>query len=123
MRGEEMSPGELEALTREMEERAFDERIVAELERAPDLSSEIPVDFAERVATNVRGRRPVAVVARTHYGRSVMWACLALLLVALVVGAARGAGSSTVMAAVEWTLFAQFLAIAVWLGVRRWRES
>jgi len=50
MHGEEMSPEEVEALAREMEERALDERIVAALEGTPDVSYSIPADFAERVA-------------------------------------------------------------------------
>ncbi|WP_035350457.1 hypothetical protein [Edaphobacter aggregans] len=121
MRGEEMSPEEMAALARE-EERAFEDRIVAALERAPDLSSSIPADFAERVAAKLPARRLVAV-RTTHYGRKVMWWSLAVLLVMLVLVAVRGAERSTIGAAVEWTLYGQFLAIAIWLAVRRWRAS
>jgi hypothetical protein len=113
MRGEEMSPEEL------ARERAFDERIVAELERAPDLSVSIPADFAQRVAARVPARRPVTVRA-THYGRMAMWCSLLVLLVLLVAAATRGMQLATV---VEWVLFAQFLGLAVWLGVRQWRAN
>ena len=122
MRGEEMSPEEMEALAREMEERAFDERIVAELERAPDMSRSIPADFAERVAAKVPVRRPVAV-KETHYGWTMMWCCLAVLFVVLIVVAVQGAGRSTIGTAVQWTLYLQFLSIATWLSVRRWRAN
>jgi hypothetical protein len=122
MRGEEMSPEEMEALAREMEERALDKRIVAALERAPDLSGSIPADFAERVAAKAPARRPV-VVRATQYGRKVMWCSLAVLFVVLVVLALRGAERSTIETTVEWTLYAQFVAIATWLAVRRWRAN
>ena len=123
MRGEEMRPEDLEALAHEMEEREFEERIVATLERAPDLSREIPVDFAQRVVAKVPARRPAAVVAPTHYGRSVMWCSLMVLLAVLVVAAVRGTQSSAVGIVGEWVLFVQFLGLAVWLGVRQWRTS
>ena len=122
MRGEEMSSSETEALAREMEERAFDERVVAALERAPDLSASIPADFAERVAAKVPVRRPVAVQA-TQYGRKAMWCSLAVLFVLMVVVAVRGMERSTIGTVVEWVLYAQFLAIAIWLAMRQWRVN
>jgi hypothetical protein len=122
MRGEEMSPEEMETLAREMEERAFDERVVAALERAPDLSSAIPVDFAERVAAKVPVRHPVAVRA-TQYGRKAMWCSLAVLFVMLVVVAVQGMERSTIGIVMEWVLYAQFLAIAIWLAMRQWRAN
>src|SRR5437899_10703916 len=118
MRGEEMSPEA--ALAREIEERAFDERVIAELERAPDLPGSIPADFAERVAAMVPARRPVAVQG-TQYGRKVMWCSLVVLLLVLVVVAVRGTQASAVGTVMEWVLFVQFLGLAVWLGVRQWR--
>jgi hypothetical protein len=122
MRGEEMSPEEMETLAREMEERAFDERVVAALERAPDMSSAIPADFAERVAAKVPVRRPVAVRA-TQYGRKAMWCSLAVLFVMLVVVAVQGMERSTIGIVMEWVLYAQFLAIAIWLAMRQWRAN
>jgi hypothetical protein len=53
----------------------------------------------------------------------MMWCCLAVLFVVLVVVAVEGAGRSKIGTAVEWTLYAQFLAIASWLAVRRWRAN
>ena len=123
MRGEEMSPEEMKALAREMEERAFEEHIVAALEQAPDLSGSIPADFAARVAAAVPARRPVVAVRVTQYGRKAMWCSLAVLLVMLVVVALHGAERSTIGTVVEWTLYAQFLAIAIWLAMRQWRAN
>ena len=104
-------------------ERTLDERIVASLECQPDLAKSIPADFAARVAAQVPAKRPAAVTMTTHYGRLAMWVSLAVLLVAFVVAAARGAEQSPVGAAIVLTLYMQFLAIAVWLGVRRWRAN
>ncbi len=128
MPGEEMTPEELEALAREMEDRAFDARIIAELERVPDLSTAIPVEFAARVAAQVPARRavvvPVSVLEHeTHYGRTAMWVCVAVLFAALIVAAAKGLSHSTMGTVVEWTLYAQFLGIVIWLGSRRWSAS
>jgi cytochrome oxidase assembly protein ShyY1 len=122
MRGEEMSPEEIEGLARDMEERALDERIVAALERAADLTRSIPADFAERVAARVPARRPVAV-KETHYGWTMMWCSLAVLFVVLVIVAVHGAGRSTIGTAVEWSLYLQFLAISIWLAMRQWRAN
>ncbi|WP_260705332.1 1-phosphofructokinase family hexose kinase [Edaphobacter flagellatus] len=117
MPGEEITPEELEALAREMEERALDERIVVALESAPDLS--ISADFAARVAEKVPVKR-VPTVAATHYGLKVMWAALAALLVVLaVLAAAHGSERSVVGEVIEWVLVAQFLSLAIWLGLHR----
>ena len=121
MLGEELNPNSVDDLAREME-RALDERIVSSLESSPDLSASIPADFAARVAAKVPARQPVPV-STTHYGRTVMWCCLAVLFVALVVVAANGSARTAIGTVVEWTLYAQFLAIAVWLGARRWRAN
>lgn len=123
MPGKDLTPEEMDALVREMEEREFDERIVALLESQPDLATSIPADFAARVAAQVPSKRPVAITTTTHYGRLAMWVSLAVLFVALVAVAARGAEHSVVGTAVELTLYVQFLAIAVWLGIRRWRAG
>lgn len=124
MPGEEMTPEELAALAREMEERVFDERIIAELERVPDLSAVVPADFAARVAAKVPAKRAVSVsVRQTHYGWTVMWCCFAVLLAAMVIVATRGLGHSAIGTAVEWTLCAQFLALAIWFVMRGWKAG
>lgn len=122
MPGEDLTPEELEALAVEMEDRALDQRIVAELERVPDPSAAVPYDFAARVAASVPPRRAASVPVReTRYGWTVMVCCFVILLAAMVVLAAQRFGQSTMGTAVEWTLCAQFLAIAIWFGMRGWR--
>jgi hypothetical protein len=103
-------------------DRALNDRVVASLERVPDLSSAIPEDFAARVAAGLAAKRPVSVRS-TSYGRAATWAGLAILMVALIAVSYSGVEGSSLAVVVEWTLVLQFLAIAVWLGVRRWRES
>jgi len=121
MSSDEMNLHELEE--RALDLRILDLRIVEELERSPNLSSAIPSDFAARVAAKVPPQRPVAVASVTHYGRTFMWIGLVVLMIALVVLAVRGAASSPAGMAVEWTLCLQFLAFAVWMGVRSWRSN
>jgi hypothetical protein len=116
-----MRDEELNRILAEDAERAFDDRIVTALERKPDLSSAIPDDFAARVAAQVPAKRPVMVRA-TSYGRTAMWVGLAVSMVVLIGITVRGSASPAVVV-VEWTLCLQFLAFAVWLGVRRLREG
>jgi len=126
MHGEDLTQEELEALLRVETERAFDARIIAELERVPDLTAAIPEDFAAKVAAQVPAKkvqsaRTFAAVRTTHYGQFAMWAGLAVLLV-LTVFASRGS-LSVVSMTVEALLFMEFAAIAVWLALRSWREG
>jgi hypothetical protein len=107
---------------RELEERAFDSRILQELERVPEVSEIIPPDFAARVTAKVPAQRPVEV-RTTHYGRAFMGASLVVLFLALVVLATRSFVSSPIGLAIEWTLCIQFLAIAVWMGAQHWRSN
>jgi len=118
MPGEEMNDRMVEELERE--ERALDQRILGALERAPEVS--IPADFAARVAAKVPARRSVPVTP-ARWGRLTMRVSLAVLLVAMVLVAVKDGGRTAMGSAVEWTLCTQFLAFAVWLGVRRWRPS
>ena len=103
----------------EMDVRALDERVVRALERVPDAAVSIPADFAARVAGQVPASRPVSFTP-THNGRTVMVVSVVVLLVALLALAHAGAERSVFGLAVEWFLFAQFLALAVWLGTRSW---
>ena len=126
MHGEDLTQEELEALVRVETERAFDARIIAELERVPDLTAAIPEDFAAKIAAQVPAKkvqsaRTFAAVRTTHYGQFAMWAGLAVLLV-LTVFASRGS-LSVVSMTVEALLFMEFAAIAVWLALRSWREG
>ena len=124
MPDEDLTPEEFEALALEMEDRVFDERIVAELERVPDLSAAIPDDFATCVAASVPSRRVASgPVRETRYGWAAIWCCLVVLLAAMIVLAAKGLGQSVAGTEVEWTLCSQLLAIAIWFATRGWRAS
>jgi hypothetical protein len=121
MSGEDLNNPSVDEL-REMEERALDMKIVAALERAPEVSQSIPADFAARVAASVPSRRAIAVTP-SRWGRTMMWICLAVSLVVLAFVATGRAGQSVAVTTMVWTLYLESLAIAVWLGVRRWRAN
>jgi predicted phage tail protein len=94
----------------------MDERLVRALDARPVVA--IPADFAARVARQMPARRPVLLTPR-HYGRNAMVVCMVVLGVALLLVAALHAG--TVSAAVQvtvWILYAQFLGLVVWAGMR-----
>jgi hypothetical protein len=95
----------------------LDQRIVVALESAPEL--QIPADFADRVASKLPARRPVSLTP-THYGQNATLAGTVVTLAALLVLALHSAGHTT-FGLLESLLFAQFIALAVWLSV--WRHS
>jgi hypothetical protein len=95
----------------------LDQRLVRALEIAPEL--EIPADFAARVASRLPTRRPVSITP-THYGQNAMLIGTVVTLVALLVLALHSTGHAA-LGLLESLLFAQFIALAVWLSV--WRHS
>ena len=121
MLGEEMNNHNIEELAHEME-RALDIKIVAALERVPDVSPSVPADFAARVAASVPSRRSIAAMP-SRWGRTMMWVSLAVSLVVLAFAAGGRVGQSVGVTTAVWTLYLESLAIAVWLGVRRWRAN
>jgi hypothetical protein len=100
----------------------LDQRIVRVLEEVPEL--QVPADFAVRVASQLPARRPVSLTP-THYGKNAMLIGTVVTLGALLVLALHSSAlHSTGQAGfglLEWLLFAQFIALAVWLSV--WRHS
>ena len=98
-------------------EEHLDQRIVRALETAPQL--QIPADFAARVASQLPARRPVSLTP-THYGQSAMVIGVVVTLAALVVLALHSTGHAT-FGLLDSLLFAQFIALAVWLSVWRHR--
>jgi len=103
------------------EERALaelDARLVRALEARPAV--EIPAGFAARVAGQLPERRSVSLTP-TYYGRNVMVACMVVLGVALLGLALDRTGGTTLGVALEWFVCAQFVALAMWLGV--WRRG
>ena len=108
---ENLSPSAMECL-----ELDLDQRIVRALETAPEL--QIPADFAARVASSLPATRPVSLTP-THYGQNAMLLGIVVILAALVVLALHSTGHAT-FGLLEWLLFAQFIAFAVWFTIWRY---
>jgi hypothetical protein len=95
----------------------LDLRILHALETAPSV--EIPVDFVARVASRLPvRRRPVSLTA-THYGRNAVFLGMILTLVVLI-ALSLSNGSHATFGLAESLLLAQFIALTVWLSVRRY---
>ncbi len=94
----------------------MDERLTRALEARPVV--DIPANFAARVARQLPERRPIALTP-THYGRKAMVVCMVALGVTLLVGfVMRGVAVPPMVQVVGWILYAQFLGLVVWFGVR-----
>jgi hypothetical protein len=93
----------------------LDRRVLHALEIAPRV--EIPADFAARVAGRLPARRPVSLTA-THYGRNAVFVGLILTLVVLIAVTLYN-GKHATFGLAESVLLTQFLALTVWLSVRR----
>jgi hypothetical protein len=98
----------------------LDERILHALEAAPELR--IPADFASRVANRLPAKRPVSLTP-THYGYSLIVASIAILFSAVLVLAIRTSDRTTLGLTLQMLLFAQFIALTVWLSIRRHRVN
>jgi hypothetical protein len=94
----------------------LDERLIRALETAPTL--QIPADFAARVATQLPAQRPISLPS-THYGLYATIAGMVVIFIALLALSGRVTDHSVFGLTLQWTLCAQFIAIAVWLSVRR----
>ncbi|HEX4576308.1 MAG TPA: hypothetical protein VH117_03065 [Edaphobacter sp.] len=95
----------------------LDQRIVLALETAPE--PRIPADFAARVVSQLPARRPVSLTP-THYGQKAIVIGMVVTLAALLLLALRSTGHAT-FGLLESILFAQFIALTVWISV--WRHS
>ena len=99
----------------------LDQRIVRALETAPE--PRISADFAARVASQLPARRPVSLTP-THYGQKAivigMVVTLGALLVLALVPALHSTGHDT-FGLLESILFAQFIALTVWISI--WRHG
>jgi hypothetical protein len=93
----------------------LDQRIVRALETVP--GPVVPADFAARVASQLPASRPVSLTP-THYGYTATLIGTLVTLGALLVLAAHTTGRAA-FGLPESLLFAQFIALAVWLSVRR----
>lgn len=95
----------------------FEARMTQALERVPEIT--IPADFAARVTAQLPKRRAMTMPSlRTQRaGQSIAVACLVALVAAMLMLAPRATLHSTFWTALEWTLCAQFVVLAMWLGV------
>jgi hypothetical protein len=91
-------------------------RLIRALEAKPAVV--IPADFASRVASQLPERRPISLTP-THYGRKAMVVCMIVLGVALLLTfALHGIAVPPMVQVTGWILYAQFLALVVWFGMR-----
>jgi len=112
---EPLNPEDLSQSASESVMKQLDQRIVRTLETAPP--PQIPADFAARVASQVPASRPVSLTP-THYGRYAMLIGTVVTLAAVVMLAPQS--THPMFGLLEWLLFAQFIALAVWLTVWRY---
>ncbi len=123
MHGKAMNPNEHVHSEDVLEraEEALDAKIVQALEARPEVL--IPAGFAARVASQVRAPRPAvrrAVLLRpTYYGLKTMAASLVALAVMLIALLTNHTGHTAIGMTVEWIIYVQLLAFAIWLSLRR----
>jgi hypothetical protein len=103
------------------EAEAFELCVVRALERQPEVA--IPADFAARVAGSAGVRRAASLrsarLRRTHYGYGTGLIGMGMLLVAMLAFASRAVAGSVTWVGLEWVLCGQFVALAMWFGLRR----
>jgi hypothetical protein len=95
---------------------ALELRLVRALDAAPPV--DVPADFAARVARRLPVRRRPESITTTHYGDTTMFLGMMITLFALAALTFRSGGHPT-FGLIESLLLAQFLALAVWLSIRR----
>ena len=98
-----------------LESEHLDQRIAGVLEAAP--RPQIAADFAARVAARLPATRPMSLTP-THYGRYAMMIGIVVILAALLIIAQHSADPA--FGLLESLLFAQFIALALWLTVWRY---
>jgi hypothetical protein len=116
MHNESIGPGNLSQSAAEHAMEHLDQRIVGALETVPQ--PQVPADFAARVASQLPATRPVTLTP-THYGRYATLIGTMVTLIALVILALHS--NHAAFGLLDSLLFAQFIALAVWLTV--WRYS
>ena len=93
----------------------LDQRILHALETAPELH--IPADFAARVTSKLPARRPVSLTP-THYGRNAVLIGIVITLLALLALTLHN-GAHAAFGLTQSLLLAQFVALTIWLSIRR----
>jgi hypothetical protein len=93
----------------------LDHSILRALEAAPELH--ISADFAARVSCQLPARRPVSLTP-THYGRNAVLIGMVITLAALLALTLHN-GTRAAFDLPQSLLLAQFVALTVWLSIRR----
>jgi hypothetical protein len=115
MRDKPLNPEDLSQSASQVDTDRLDQRIVRAIETVPQ--PRIPADFATRVANQLPASRPVSLTP-THYGRYATLIGTVVTLAALVILALHS--THPAFGLLESLLFAQFIALAVWLTVWRY---
>jgi hypothetical protein len=113
---ESLNPEDLSQSALEHATEHLDQRIVRALETAP--RPQIPANFAARVASRLPARPPVTLTP-TRYGQNAMLIGAVVTLIALLILALASTGHAA-FGLLESLLFAEFLALALWLTVWRY---
>jgi hypothetical protein len=98
----------------------LERRILLALETAPQ--TEIPADFAARIARQLPPR-PEVVLTPNRNGQRAAVACLVVLLGLMLAFAHRATGTSLYWFSLESIFCAQFALLAVWLVARSYSAS
>jgi hypothetical protein len=103
-----------------MSTEALERKIVSRLETAPRF--EIPSDFAAKVASALPVR-PALRLTPTHYGARAALVCAVVLMALMLAVAATAHSTSLYWLSIESIFCTQFVLLAVWLVVRRYRSQ
>ena len=101
-------------------QNGFDQQVTAALEAVPDIV--VPDDFAARVMSRVPAQRlwTRSLPARASIGRRVAMIAAVVLIVAMIAFAAPAHDTNQLSRTlVLWIFAAEFVALTLWLAVRR----
>lgn len=116
LKPDDLSPAAAEAASAESASSDLDQRLTRALEAVPEIR--IPADFAARVASRVPAR-PIVASAPTHYGDYASLLGVLVTLAAMFWFGIHTHGPA--FSFVESFLLAEFIALTLWLSVRRHR--
>jgi hypothetical protein len=102
-------------------DQAMYQAILEALEAKP--APAIPADFAARIAALAQSQPPPRLARPTHYGQTAARACLIVLAIAILALTPATLTPGTLhlspLVLVQALLITQLLALALWLGSRR----
>jgi hypothetical protein len=103
-----------------MSTEALERRIVSTLEAAPRFK--ISPDFARKIASALPAQRVIRLTP-TRYGARAAMLCVVVLMVLMLVIAAKTHATSLYWLSIESLFCTQFVLLAVWLVARRYRSQ